>query len=52
MILFDDELMVNFLQFLSWTTIFEGHGFVFVEENVGFDDGSVGGGIVERDSFV
>ncbi len=52
MILLHYELMVQFLKLLSGTAIFESHGFVFVEENVGFHDGSVGNGLIKPGPFV
>lgn len=52
MILLHYELMVQFLKFFSGTTIFERHGFVFVEEDVRFHYGSVWNRLIEPGSFV
>jgi hypothetical protein len=47
-----DELMVNFLQFLPWTTILERHRFVLVKQNVRLHERGVRNGLIEPDSFI
>lgn len=44
--------MVNFLQFLSGTTILERHRFVLVKQNLRLHDGGVRNGDIEPDSFI